>query len=192
MRALVLFAHPLPESFSSALHQTVVDTLTDRGWEIDDCDLYAEGFYPVLTEAERRDYHEEPSNIEPVKSYVERLRRAEALVLVFPVWIFGFPAILKGYFDRVALPGVAFRIENGKVLPNLTQIRKLAAVTTYGGSRLRAFAAGDPPRKVVTRSVRFYCQPAKMRYLALYDMNNVTDARCGRFLKRVQSEMEQF
>jgi len=72
--------------------------------------------------------------------------------MVFPVWNFGYPAILKGFLDRVFLPGVSFKLVDGKVKPNLTHIRKLAAVTTYGGTRMRAFMAGDPPRKCVTRA----------------------------------------
>ena len=191
-RALVLFAHPCAESFSAALHGTVVETLRDRGWEVDDCDLYAEGFSPVLTEAERRDYHDTATNTAPVQGYVDRLRAAEALVLVFPVWNFGFPAILKGFFDRVFLPGVSFRLEDGQVRPNLTHVRKLAAVTTYGGNRLRAVLAGDPPRHVVKRAVWHVCRPDKMRYLALYDMNRVTDVQRARFLARVAGEMERF
>lgn len=189
-RALVLFAHPCPKSFSAALHTTVVDRLTAKGWEVDDCDLNAEGFSPVLTEAERRDYHEEPGNIEPVQDYVERLRAAQALVMVFPVWNFGYPAILKGFLDRVFLPGVSFRLENGKVKPNLTHIRKLAAVTTYGGTRMRAIIAGDPPRSCVRRAVWHVCRPEKMRYLALYDMNRADTAKRAAFLGRVGKEME--
>ena len=192
MRVLVLFAHPVPDSFSAALHRTVVRKLTERGWSVDDCDLYAEGFSPVLTTDERRNYHNESLNCEPVKEYVERLGAAEALVLVFPVWIFGFPAILKGFFDRVCVPGVAFRLVNGGVKPNLMQIRKLAAVTTYGGTRLRALGAGDPPRRVVKRSVRFYCQPEKTRYIALYDMNRADQSKRTRFIERVAAEMERF
>ncbi|SEO25116.1 Putative NADPH-quinone reductase (modulator of drug activity B) [Gemmobacter aquatilis] len=191
-RALVLFAHPCAESFSASLHRAVVDSLTAKGWEVDDCDLNAEGFSPVLTEAERRGYHETDSNIAPVQGYVERLRAAQALVLVFPVWNFGFPAILKGFFDRVFLPGVSFRLEDGLVKPNLTHIRKLAAVTTYGGTRWRAIGAGDPPRKIVTRAVWHVTRPDKLRYLAQYDMNRATGAQRGAFLARVKSEMEAF
>ncbi|MEQ9039170.1 MAG: NAD(P)H-dependent oxidoreductase [Silicimonas sp.] len=189
-RALVLFAHPCEESFGASLHRTVVDTLTERGWDVDDCDLYAEGFQPILTTEERRGYHDEPANIEPVKNYVERLRAAETLVFSFPVWNFGYPAILKGFLDRVFLPGVSFKLVNGKVRPNLTQVRKLAAVTTYGGTWLRAFGAGDPPRSHFTRAVRYATQPTKTRYLALYDMNRATDARRTAFLERVRREME--
>lgn len=190
-RALVLFAHPCGESLGAALHDRVVGTLKGRGWEVDDCDLYAEGFQPVLTEAERRFYHDEPGNIAPVADYVARLRAAEALVMVFPVWNFGYPAILKGFLDRVFLPGVSFRLENGKVKPNLTHVRKLAAVTTYGGTRLRAVMAGDPPRKCVTRAVWHVCRPERMRYLALYDMNRADQARRTAYLARVGREMER-
>lgn len=189
-RALVLFAHPCPESFSAALHARVVERLDHAGWDVDDCDLNTEGFAPVLSEAERRGYHEEPDNIAPVAGYVERLRAADALVMVFPVWNFGYPAILKGFLDRVFLPGVSFKLVDGKVTPNLTHIRKLAAVTTYGGTRMRALLVGDPPRKCVTRAVWHVCRPEKMRYLALYDMNRATDRTRGAFLERVGHEME--
>lgn len=191
-RALVLFAHPCPESFSAALHQTVIETLDARGWDIDDCDLNAEGFNPVLSEPERRGYHEVPGNIGPVADYVERLRAADALIMVFPVWNFGYPAILKGFLDRVFLPGVSFRLEDGKVVPNLTHIKRLAAVTTYGGTRTRALLVGDPPRKSVTRAVWHVCRPTKMRYLALYDMNRASDARRGSFIETVRREMKDF
>lgn len=191
-RALVLFAHPCPESFNAAVHQTVVETLQARGWDVDDCDLNKEGFSPVLTEEERRGYHDETANIDPVRPYVDRLRAANALVLVFPVWNFGYPAILKGFFDRVFLPGVSFELVDGKVRPNLTHIRKLAACTTYGGNRLRAIMTGDPPRKIVTRAVWHVCRPDKMRYLALYDLNRATDAQRAAHLKRIREEMEAF
>lgn len=191
-RAMVLYAHPCPESFNAAVHRTVVDTLTGRGWEVDDCDLNAEGFFPVLTELERRGYHEEPSNIEPVKDYVDRIRAADALVMVFPVWNFGYPAILKGFLDRVFLPGVSFKLEDGSVKPNLTKIRKLAACTTYGGNRMRALLVGDPPRKCVTRAVWHVCRPDKMRYLALYDMNRNTPEKLESHLARIKREMEAF
>ncbi len=189
-RALVLFAHPCPESFSAALHAQVVAKLNTAGWEVDDCDLNAEGFSPVLTKAERRSYHETECDRSAVQPYIDRLMAAEALVMVFPVWNFGYPAILKGFLDRVFLPGVSFRLENGKVKPNLTHIRKLAAVTTYGGTRWRAIGAGDPPRKCVTRAVWHVTRPEKMRYLALYDMNRADGAKRGQFLQRVGREME--
>ncbi|MEM9551662.1 MAG: NAD(P)H-dependent oxidoreductase [Pseudomonadota bacterium] len=191
IRALVLSAHPVAESFNQSLHAKTVDTLTARGWDVDDCDLYAEGFDPVMDAGERRAYHDMPDNIEPVKPYVDRLQAADALIMVFPVWNFGYPAILKGFLDRVFLPGVSFRLENGKVKPNLTRIQRLAAVTTYGGTRMRAILAGDPPRKCVTRAVWHVCRPRSMQYIALYDMNRASDARRRAFLSQVGQKLER-
>ena len=105
MRILVIYAHPVETSFHAAMHARVVAALRSAGHEVDDCDLYAEGFNPVLSREERLHYHDTAVNQAPVKSYVERLQRADALVFCFPVWCFGLPAILKGWFDRVLMPG---------------------------------------------------------------------------------------
>jgi putative NADPH-quinone reductase len=191
MRALVLFAHPCAESFSSALHGVVVERLAARGWEVDDCDLYAEGFQPVLTAEERRGYHDTAGNTAPVADHVARLRRAQALVVVFPVWNYGYPAILKGYFDRVFLPGVSFAMRDGLVVPALQNLRRIAAVTTYGGTWWRSTLAGDPPRKLVTRQLWGLARPERLRYLALYDMNRATAQDRAGFLARVGREMER-
>jgi putative NADPH-quinone reductase len=193
MRVLVLYAHPVETSFVAAVHRAVVDALREAGHEVDDCDLYAEGFDPVLSRQERTDYHDLDLNRRNVERYVERLIAAEALVLVHPIWNFGYPAILKGFFDRVFLPGVSFDLRDGKVWPNLHNIRKLAAVVTYGGHRWRALLMGDPPRKVLKRVVRAVIHPlARTRYLALYDMNRNDEAVRNAFLEKVSAEMRAF
>lgn len=190
MRVLVLYAHPNPESYGAALHEAVVASLREAGHEVDDCDLYAEGFDPVLSREGRVGYHDLAGNTLPVAGYVARLRAAEALVLCFPVWNFGYPAILKGFFDRVFLPGVSFRMVDGKVAPNLWTIRKLVAVTTYGGSRWRALLMGDPPRKLVCRALRAVCHPtARPLYLAHYDMNRATPESRDAFLATIAKKM---
>lgn len=193
MRVLVLYAHPVETSFNAALHKMIVERLTANGHEVDDCDLYAEDFDPRLTLAERMAYHDAPGNIEPVRGYVERLRKAEGLVLCFPVWNYGYPAILKGFFDRVFLPGVSFRLVEGKVRPTLDNIRKVVAVTSYGGSRLRAFLVGDPPRKLVQRLLRASIKPGTpVSYLAHYSMNLSTPQSRDRFMAKVAHRMETF
>ena len=192
MRVLVLHAHPDPESYGAALHEAAITALRSAGHDVDDCDLYAEGFDAVLSRAERVGYHDLAGNTLPVAGYVERLRAAEALVLCFPVWNFGYPAILKGYFDRVFLPGVSFRLVEGKVRPNLWNIRRLVAVTSYGGTRWRARLMGDPPRKAVCRVLRAVCHPAaRPLYLAHYDMNRATPVTRAAFLEDVARKLEK-
>ena len=193
MNILVLYAHPVETSFNAGLHRMIVERLTAAGHTVDDCDLYAEDFDPRLTRQERLDYHNPRGSADPTAPYVERLLRADALVLSYPVWNYGFPAILKGFFDRVFLPGVSFKLVDGKVQPSLHNIRKVAAVTTYGGSRFRAMLMGDPPRKLLKRMLRATVKPgAPVTYLAHYAMNLSTDGTRKAFTTKVAARMDEF
>jgi len=194
MKILVLFAHPVPDSFGSALHALAVETLRKRGHEVDDCDLNAEGFDPVMTAQDRIEYHDVAVNRSRVGPYVDRVLAAEALLLSYPVWNQGFPAILKGFIDRVFLPGVSFKLEpNGDFTPTLHNIRRLGAVCTYGGSRFHTILMGDPIRRFVTRSLRAVCKPgASCDYLAHYDMNHTTSARRAAFLAQVERRLSRW
>jgi NAD(P)H dehydrogenase (quinone) len=78
LRILVLYANPVTRSFGARLHSEVVTTLRSRGHEIDDCDLYAEHFDPVLSETERMQYHDIKLNRAPIAAYADRLLAAEA------------------------------------------------------------------------------------------------------------------
>src|SRR5580658_5830566 len=148
LRILIVFAHPLETSFVSALHARVVEVLRIGGHIVDDLDLYAEKFDPVMSREGLRRYLDPDTNTREVERYVERLRAAEALILVFPVWFDGLPAIMQGYFQRVFVPGVSVRIdETGLFHPNLRNIKRMAAVCAYGESRLGVAAKKDPARR---------------------------------------------
>jgi putative NADPH-quinone reductase len=193
MKVLLLYAHPVETSFNASLHGLIVERLVAAGHEVDDCDLYGEGFDPRLSRAERLAYHEARSEADPAFAYVRRLQQADALVLCFPVWNYGYPAILKGFFDRVFLPGVSFRLAAGKVEPTLHNIRKVVAVTSYGGSRFRAFLVGDPPRKLVKRLLRATVRPgAPVAFFAHYSMNLSTARSRKKFMTRVGAAMDEF
>jgi putative NADPH-quinone reductase len=193
MRVLYLYAHPLEESFHHAVREEARAGLREAGHAVDLCDLYAEGFDPVLSAAERRGYHGLPANRAPVESYIRRVEQAEALVLSYPTWSFGLPAILKGFFDRVFIPGVSFVLVDGVAKPNLTHIRKIAGISTYGRPRWNALLVADPPRMAVTRYLKALTGwKASVEYHALYDMNRATEAQRLRFLARVRRRMAQF
>ena len=184
MRVLVVYAHPVETSFLSTLHARVVETLRGRGHDVDDLDLYAVRFDPVLSRNQLINYVRVNANAREVESYVARLRAAEALVLVYPVWYDGLPAIMQGYFQRVFLPGVSTVIdENGLFHPNLQRIRRMAAVCTYGEPRREAAAKGDPARRFVRDNIGALIDPkGPFQYFALYKMDFMTPTRRDAFL----------
>src|SRR5580704_13153874 len=195
MRVLVLFAHPLADSFAAALHRAVVGALAEAGHEVDDCDLYATGFDPVMTPPERRAHNTPHPDLSAVESHVERLRAADAVVLCFPVWWYGMPAILKGYFDRVWVNGVAFHLRaSGKIEPGLHRIKKLGVVTTYGAPWwLIKLVLRDPVRAVIHTGIRGLCtRQVKTRFFALYNIEAKSSADTARFLEKVRQGFARF
>ena len=192
MRVLVIFAHPLGDSYAATLRDTVVAALEAGAHSVDLCDLYQEDFDPILSAQEWRDYENTSENTRAVSRHVERLRHAEGIVFVFPSWWYGMPAILKGYFDRVWLPGVAFEFGPQAIRPLLMSIRMFGVVTTTGAPEwFTRIYMGNPSRKVLMRGLaRLVVAPRAERFwLALYGMENATDAKRTEIIEQVRKRV---
>ena len=101
MRFLVVYCHPVPESFCAAVRDAAIQALKAKGCEVRLIDLYAERFDPVMPADERRSYNDRAPVDPTLASHIEHLKWAEAILLVYPTWWYGLPAMLKGWFDRV-------------------------------------------------------------------------------------------
>lgn len=191
MRVLYIYCHPLPESFHAAIRVKALAALKAAGHDVDLLDLYAEKFDPVLTEEGRRHYHDTARNRVGLESYIARLAAAEILVVQFPTWCFGMPAMLKGFLDRMFMPGVAFDISDpALVKPMLGNIKRIVGIVTYGRPRYMALWMGDPPRKIVRRYMRWFTGgKARTDYYALYHLNVVTEAQRHAFMGKVASAL---
>jgi putative NADPH-quinone reductase len=193
MRILYVYCHPLPESFHAAIRATALAALAHAGHDVDLLDLYAEKFDPILSEEARRHYHDIARNQLGLESYVKRLTSAEVLILQFPTWCFGLPAMLKGFFDRMIMPGVAFDISDpAHVKPTLRNIRHIIGIVTYGRPRYMALWMSDPPRKIVKRYVRWFTGgSARAEYYALYHLNVATQAQRTAFIDKVDQRLRK-
>lgn len=187
MRVLYIYCHPLPESFHAGIRAKALAALKEAGHEVDLLDLYAEKFDPVLSEDGRRHYHDTSRNRIGLENYIARLTRADVLIVQFPTWCFGLPAMLKGFLDRIIMPGVAFDISDpARVKPTLHNIKRIVGIVTYGRPRYMAWWMGDPPRKIVRRYLRWFTSGrARADYHALYHLNVVTEAERLAFMDRV-------
>ncbi|MBT9371404.1 NAD(P)H-dependent oxidoreductase [Rhizobium sp. CSW-27] len=187
---LIVLAHPLPESFAASVADTVAQTLHNKGHTVDLLDLYREDFDPRLSERERRRYFDPVADTSAVDPIIARLKAADALILVFPQWWFNFPAILKGFFDRVFAPGVAFEHDQagGRIRPALRNIRHLYAFTTTGSPWwVVKLYMGNPVRRLLKRGIAAFCaRDLDFRMLSLHDMDRVTQARLTAHLARVR------
>lgn len=195
MKTLVVHCHPNPASFNAALYAAACDSLRRAGHEVRAVNLYSEGFDPVMKRDEREAYVDDPGLIEArVQTHVDALRWAEHLVFVYPVWFHGPPAMLKGWLERVMLPGVAFLVaskKGEKTKPGLRHIRRLTVVTSGGAPLWWLWVVGDPNRRLFGRAIRALCaKTCRLTWLQLHNMNNVTQQDRSSFLARVTRRLE--
>ena len=194
MRLLLVFCHPDPHSFGAALRQAAADALRAAGHELREIDLYAEGFNPVFSAAEKATYlGDTAQNVAGVAAHVAALRWAEGWVVVYPTWFYGAPAMLKGWLERVWLPGVSFRIATAKqrtIGGELSNIKRFIGITTSGAPWWWLKLIGDPGRSLFMKGLRpLYAKRCRMQWLQLYNMNHVTAAERNAFVARIQREL---
>lgn len=193
MNALVVIAHPSRDSFCHVAAERAVDGLITAGHEVERIDLYAEGFRAAMSRDERIAYETDDPIIDPqVEAHAALLKQAQILVFVYPTWWSGLPAMLKGWLERVMVPGVGFTFDesSGKVRPGLGQVRRIVGISTYGSPRFAVRIVNDNGRRILTRALRMSCGlRARTEWLALYGMDTSGHADRAAFLTRVEQRL---
>lgn len=196
MNCLLVVAHPLADSLCAHLADVAAATLAAAGHQVVREDLYAEAFDPVLSAGERCSYYGPAYDAAAVAGQAERLRGAEALVLVFPTWWFGFPAILKGWFDRVWGPGIAYDHADdlGAIRPRLDRLHRVLAVTTLGSPAwVDRLVLWQPVRRVLKIAILGACAPGcRFQMLSLYRAEKPKPAAVAAFAGKLVQHLERW
>jgi putative NADPH-quinone reductase len=195
MRALVVYCHPRAGSFTRAVCDVVLEKLGAAGAEVRLRDLYAEGFDPVLSGHEHEIYEDEARNRAAVAEHCADLAWCDTLIFVYPTWWYGMPAMIKGWLDRVLVPGLAFLMpdgENADIRPGLTHVTRLGVFTTCGASFWLTRFVGAPGRRTLLRGVRLLCaRRCRTVFAAHYLMDSSTDESRAKHLVRVGAKMDR-
>lgn len=152
MKTLIVYAHPEPRSFNAALRDVARDELQAQGHAVEVSDLYAMKFKPAIdredfsscydsenfnVSLEQRHAHAHNGLSPDIRVELEKLQSADLLILHFPLWWFGMPAILKGWIDRVFISGAVYGRSAIFDKGRLKGKRALVCVTT--GAPAKAF-----------------------------------------------------
>lgn len=195
MKCLVVVAHPLPDSLCRSLARFATERLEAAGHQVMVEDLYGNGFNAALTEAERRSYYADAFDASAVADEAARLTEAEGLVLVFPTWWYGFPAILKGWFDRVWSPGIAFDHSSnfGPIKPRLG-LRHVLAITTLGSPWwIDTLVLWQPVRRILRIAILGACaRGVRFNMLSLHSAEKPTRERVARFEARIEAVLDHW
>lgn len=194
MNTVIVYCHPVEGSFCSAMRDAAHRGLITAGHDVEIIDLAKDAFDPIMGLEEWQVYMSRTGQVPTeLARYAELVRAAEVLVFVYPTWWSGVPAQLKGWFDRVLVPGVAFSFsDQGKVRPALEHVQKMFIVSTYGSPKLYVRLVNDNGRRLISRALRIATKKrARVTHLGLYEMDKATDAQRRGFLHKIEKTLAE-
>lgn len=192
MHVVVTLAHPIKGSFCHALAMRACTGLERAGHQVTFLDLYDLGFRAAMTTEERNSYHSDQPVLDPmVAEHAAILKSAQAMVVVYPTWWSAQPAVLKGWFERVCVPGVGFSFDDrGKLQRGLPNLRRLVGISTYGSPWLYVKLINDNGRRLISRTLRINTGWfSRTKWLGFYSTDTSTIEDRERFLHRVEKAM---
>ena len=189
VRALVVYSHPRDDSLAAAARDRVLQGLAEAAAEVRTIDLYAEGFDPRLSAEEHRLHRADPSTKPHLAEHAALLRWCDTVVLVYPTWFGTLPAMLKGWFERVWVNGIASQVRDGgrPPAPLLRNIRRIVAVTSHGSPKWVNALQGEAGKRMLQRALRASVGTrCRIEWLAIYGLDRNTERDRAAFLDRVR------
>lgn len=184
-RIVIINGHPNPGSFCHAIAAAYKAGAEESGAAVKEIQIAALDFEPNLKYGYRQRQELEP-DLQEVWTIIQW---ADHLVWVHPVWWGGFPAIMKGFIDRLFLPGMAYKYrENSVWWDKLLKGKTAHIITTLDqpGWYYR-FSFGRPSVNQLRRSILEFCgiKPVRVSYIGI--VKTATEQQREKWLERIQA-----
>jgi putative NADPH-quinone reductase len=156
MRTVIVYNHPYEGSFCNAILNAVTKGLQRAHHEVDLMHLDKDGFNPVMSQADLEAFVAHQPIDPQVIDYCERIKKADHLIFIFPIWWDIMPATTKGFIDRVLSPGVVYdhHPRGFGLIPLLKNLKGVTIITTMNKPGIMySLLIGNLIRKVMLRSV---------------------------------------
>ncbi|HDS1532720.1 TPA: NAD(P)H-dependent oxidoreductase [Stenotrophomonas maltophilia] len=176
MRSLIVTAHPEPGSLTHAIALRIGEAIaaSDAGNTVAHADLMAEGFDPRFTAQDQALFR--GAGVVPADVAAEhaRLDATDTLVLVYPLYWWSFPALLKGWIDRVFTQGWAYQDgADGKVQKKLQRLRvHLVGVGGAGAEMIERRGYGAAMKTQIDMGIFDYCGARMLSSQLLLDADS--------------------
>ncbi len=191
MQHLIIFAHPnRTDSFNKAVLNAVVNASEQQQVSVEIRDLYALNFNPILSESELKNASQHtPADIVAEQQLIDQ---ADFITIIYPLWWMGFPAILKGYFDRILSHGFAYKTENGKSV-GLLHGKKMQQFITLGNSaeKYQCMGFDRSLKDCLVDGLFNFCGITDIEHRLLGDVHGVQDAERQAMLDQVFQQMQK-
>lgn len=187
MNTLLIFAHPWSGSFNTAVLKAVEAGLcsTDNSFEV--IDLYRENFNPVLSEKELALYDKGKTLDPKVREYQKKIDNADHLFFIFPIWWEVMPAMLKGFIDKVILPGWGFDISKSGMFHGKFKGKSATVITTMNvPGPIYNILFKAPIKHGFISGVLKMCGIKKIKWFELSRVDTATDKKRRKWLDSIE------
>lgn len=175
MKIVAVTANPEPNSLTNAAGNALLDGSAEGGARTELIDLCAEGFNPVFGMEDREHYLGKGPMPEDVMAMQSRIRDADVLALVFPIYWYTMPAIMKGFLDRVICRGFAYNTDG---TPGVFAGKTIRLIMLSGGGEdwYRSSGIGQAlDNQLREQTFIKYCQAADVSFTYLDNLSSGDD-----------------
>lgn len=194
MRTIIVFNHPYEGSYCNAILNTVTKGLRRANHEIDLMHLDKDGFNPVMSQADLEAFVKHQPIDPQVIDYNERLKEADHLIFIFPIWWDIMPATTKGFIDRVLFPGVVYdhHPRGFGLVPLLKNLKSITVITTMNKPQIMySLLIGNLIRKVLLRSVFKTMGYRNLSWISFTSVKSVSQEKRVKWLDKLENRFSK-
>src|SRR5690554_4606757 len=195
MRTVVVFNHPYEGSFNNALLGAVTKGLQSAGHEVDLMHLDRDGFNPAMSAVDLKAFVEQKPVDPQVIDYNKRLKKADQLLFIFPIWWDLMPAMTKGFIDRVLFPGIVYdhHPRGFGLVPLLKNLKSVTIITTMNKPRwMYSLLIGNLIRKAMLNGVFKTMGYKNLKWISYCSVKNVSQEKRVKWLAALENKYAQF
>lgn len=195
MRTVIVFNHPYEESYCNAILESVTKGLEKSTHEVDVINLDKDQFDPRMTSADLKAFVEHTAVDPQVIGYQERIRTADHLIFIFPIWWDIMPATTKGFIDRVLSPGLAYdhHPRGFGLVPLLKNLKSIILITTMNKPAIMySLLIGNLIRKVMVKSVFKTMGYKNVNWISFTSVKRVSQEKRVKWLNELENKFSKF
>lgn len=195
MKVVIVFNHPYDGSFCNAVLQSVTNGLIMGNHKIDLIHLDKDNFNPVMTAADLKAFRDKKPIDPKVIDYDQRIKDADHLIFIFPVWWELMPAMTKGFIDKVIFPGLAYDYKNESntlMKPLWTNLKGVTMITTMNTPNwLYLLLFGNAIKKAMILGTFWKIGFKNRKWISFNQVKSVSNEKRTKWLTELENKFKK-
>lgn len=195
MKVVIVFNHPYEKSYCSAILEAVNTGLQKGKHHVDLIHLDNDNFNPVMSKGDLKAFVDHTPIDPQVIDYSNRLKNADHLIFIFPIWWDLMPAMTKGFIDRVLSPGIVYDHHHRGfgLIPLLKSLKGVTIITTMNKPRIMySLLIGNLIKKAMLRSVFKTMGYKNLNWISHNMVKSVTQKKRVKWLNDLEKRFTDF